>query len=167
MTEWRDAVRESDRQAVRRLVATTGFFSAEEQDIAVELVDEALSHGDASGYEFIFTDSDEPGDLVGYACFGPIISRPGSYDLYWIAVAPSCQRHGLGRQLMEEVEARLTRRRAAEMFIDTSGRAQYGPTRAFYERMGYVRHELVPDFYSPGDDKVVYRKQLTGGSDSD
>jgi hypothetical protein len=53
------------------------------------------------------------------------------------------------------------------MFIDTSGRAQYGPTRAFYERMGYVRHELVPDFYSPGDDKVVYRKQLTGGPESD
>jgi hypothetical protein len=46
------------------------------------------------------------------------------------------------------------------MFIDTSGRAQYQPTRAFYERMGYSRYEVVRDFYAPGDDKVVYRKQL-------
>ena len=158
MTEWRDEVRESDRQAVRRLVEATGFFSAEEQDIAVELVDEALAHGDACGYEFIFTDGVESGDLLGYACFGPITSRPDSYDLYWIAVAPSCQRQGLGRQLMQEVEARALRQRAVDMFIDTSGRAQYRPTRSFYERMGYVRHERVPDFYAPGDDKVVYRK---------
>jgi GNAT superfamily N-acetyltransferase len=169
---WRDEVAESDRQAVRRLVAATGFFTAEEQEIAVELVEETLKEGEAAGYQFIFADSDFagadapasanelPGALRGYACFGPIPSRPASYDLYWIAVAPSEQRHGLGKRLIEEAERRALAQGANDLFIDTSGREQYQPTRAFYERMGYSRHEVVPGFYAPGDDKVVYRKQL-------
>jgi GNAT superfamily N-acetyltransferase len=162
---WRDEVRESDRQAVRRLVAATCFFSPEEQDIAVELVDAALAEGQASGYAFIFADSGEvPDALDGYACFGPIPSRPGSYDLYWIAVAPSMQRHGLGQQLIHEAERRALLQGANDMFIDTSGREQYRPTRAFYERAGYRPHAVVRDFYASGDDKVIYRKRLGTGS---
>ena len=159
--QWRDQVCDNDRQAVRQLVKATGFFSPAEQDIAVELVDDALAQGEAAGYEFLFADNEErPGTLQGYACFGPVPLRPGDYDLYWIAVAPPGQRHGLGRQLIAEVERRAVARGALSMFIDTSGREQYLPTRAFYERSGYVVHEIVRDFYSPGDDKVVYRKQL-------
>jgi ribosomal protein S18 acetylase RimI-like enzyme len=159
--QWRDQVCANDRRAVRQLVTATGFFSPQEQDIAVELVDEALVRGQAAGYDFLFADDEErSGMLRGYACFGPIPSRPGDYDLYWIAVAPSGQRHGLGRQLMRETERRAISGGGLRMFIDTSGREQYLPTRAFYERMGYRIHEVVRDFYSPGDDKVVYRKQL-------
>ena len=159
--EWRDCVRDTDRDAVLRLVRATGFFTPDEQGIAVELVDEARTLGaDASGYEFIFADSPDGSGLLGYACFGPITGRPDAFDLYWIAVEPGLQRSGLGRQLIVEAERRAVSRGAAEMYIDTAGRDQYRPTRAFYERMGYERHETVPDFYSPGDDKVVYRKRL-------
>jgi GNAT superfamily N-acetyltransferase len=158
---WRDQVLDADRQAVRRLVAATGFFSPAEQDIAVELVDDALTQGDAAGYAFVLADGEEPrGGLRGYVCFGPIPSRPGDYDLYWIAVAPSGQRRGLGRQLIAEAERRALSAGAIRLFIDTSGRDQYRPTRSFYERMGYVVHEVVKDFYAVGDDKVIYRKQL-------
>jgi ribosomal protein S18 acetylase RimI-like enzyme len=161
LTQWRDELRESDRHAVRRLVEATGFFCPEEQEIAVELVEETLGQGKASGYEFLFLDSvAKPEDLQGYTCFGPIPSRPGSYDLYWIAVAPAQQRHGLGKRLLEETERRAFAQGATEMFIDTAGRAQYHPTRSFYERMGYQTFEIVPDFYAPGDDKVVYRKTI-------
>ena len=47
---------------------------------------------------------------------------------------------------------------AVRIFVDTSGREQYRPTRGFYERAGYDVHEVVRDFYAPGDDKVVYHK---------
>lgn len=159
--QWRDRVRDRDRDAVRRLVAATGFFSPAEQEIAVELVDDALIHGQAAGYEFIFADANEGnGGLTGYACYGPIPARAGDYDLYWIAVDPSLQRRGLGRQLIEEVERRTLWAGARNLFIDTSGRQQYRPTRSFYESMGYKVHEVVPGFYAPGDDKVIYRKPL-------
>jgi GNAT superfamily N-acetyltransferase len=158
---WRDEPRDSDRYAVRRLVEATGFFCPEEEEIAVELVEETLAHGKASGYAFLFLDgAARPDDLRGYTCFGAIPSRPGCYDLYWIVVAPAEQRHGLGKRLLEETERRALAQGATEMFIDTSGRAQYLPTRSFYERMGYKTFEIVSDFYAPGDDKVVYRKAL-------
>jgi ribosomal protein S18 acetylase RimI-like enzyme len=158
--EWRDRARDADRDAVLALVRSTGFFSPEEEAIAVELVDEALKLGAAaSGYEFVFADSAD-GRLLGYACFGPIPGRPGAFDLYWIAVAPWRQGGGLGRQLIAEAERRAATRGAVRMFIDTAGRDQYRPTRAFYERMGYAHHETVADFYAPGDDKIVYHKRL-------
>ena len=42
----RSQVTPSDRDAVRRIVETTGFFRADEVDVAVELVDEALAKGE-------------------------------------------------------------------------------------------------------------------------
>ncbi|HLT90189.1 MAG TPA: GNAT family N-acetyltransferase [Woeseiaceae bacterium] len=156
---WRDRPRAGDREAVRRLVECTGFFSAAEVEVAVELVDDALVKGDASEYRFLFADA-RGGELAGYACYGPAAPGGGRWDLYWIAVAPGRQRGGLGRRLLAEAERRALAGGATEMTIDTAGRAQYAPTRAFYERMGYAVLEVVPDFYSPGDDKVAYRKRL-------
>ncbi|MEX2495786.1 MAG: GNAT family N-acetyltransferase, partial [Woeseia sp.] len=116
------------------------------------------------GYDFVFVDSDiTAGELLGYACFGPIPLREAAYDLYWIAVAPGRQQQGLGRRLLLHAEERAAEQGAVEMYIDTSGRAQYVPTRRFYERAGYTTHEVLPDFYATGDDKVVYRKHLDRG----
>lgn len=157
--QWRYRAQASDREAVRGLVAATGFFSGEEEAIAVELVDDALAHGAASEYRFVLVDG-PGGALQGYACYGPIDPGSADFDLYWIAVAPAAQRAGTGRALLEEAERLACEEGATTMFIDTAGRAQYAPTRAFYERMGYRVHEVVPDFYAAGDDKVVYRKSL-------
>lgn len=158
---WRDAVRDADRDAVRRLVAATGFFSPQEEGVAVELVEDALANGTRSEYRFLFADGAD-GEPEGYACYGPVAPGATRFDLYWIAVAPGRQRGGLGRALLAEAERRAVAEGATEMTIDTAGRPQYAPTRAFYERMGYAVLEIVPDFYSPGDDKVVYRKPLAG-----
>ncbi len=159
--DWRVKVRESDCDAVRQLVTDTGFFSVEEQDIAVELVEETLANGAASGYEFVF--ADKPGssdELLGYTCYGPITATGSSFDLYWIAVSPGAQRLGLGRQLLLESERLAKLQKATDMSIDTSGRESYAPTRAFYERMGYQVATTVADFYAPGDDKVIYTRHL-------
>lgn len=50
----RTKVKASDVEAVKEIVTTTGFFHPEEIDIAIELVEERLAKGAASGYEFIF-----------------------------------------------------------------------------------------------------------------
>jgi ribosomal protein S18 acetylase RimI-like enzyme len=144
------------------LVGETGFFSAEEQDVAVELVVETLSRGKKlSGYEFVFADDAESGNgLLGYSCFGPIPATESSFDLYWIAVAPGQQRNGLGRKLIRESERIAKEQGATQMFVDTAGREQYAPTRAFYERMGYRRAAVLDDFYAPGDAKDIYARYL-------
>ena len=159
---WRTALRSTDVAAVRALVAATGFFSAEEQSVAAELVTEALSRGKASGYEFVFADmTHTPARLLGYACFGPIPATLSSFDLYWIAVAPGKQRAGLGGALLLEAERLAKAQGATQMFVDTAGREQYAPTRAFYERMGYRQAAVLDNFYAPGDAKVIYAKGLS------
>ena len=155
----RDTVRPADSGAVAELVASTGFFSPDEQSIAVELVDETLDRGDASGYHFLFADADD-GSLSGYTCFGPIPATTESFDLYWIAVSPRAQRQGLGSALLRESEAAIRRLGGKRVYIDTSGRAQYAPTRAFYASAGYAVAADLEDFYGRGDAKVIFCKPL-------
>lgn len=158
---WRTRAEEGDRKAVRELVTATGFFDAAEQDLAVELVDETLARGADSGYEFLFAQNAQNAGLLGYACFGRIPATASSYDLYWIAVAPGEQGKGLGAKLLEKAETLCREQGGTRMFVDTAGRSQYSPTRAFYERMGYEKAAVLDDFYAEGDAKVIYAKSLT------
>ena len=147
-----------DVPRIRKLVDATGFFHEDEVGIAVELVDERLSKGDASGYFFILLE--HYGRVVGYTCYGPIPCTQSSYDLYWIAVHPDYQGRGVGRQLIKSTESKIQAIGGERIYIDTSQRPQYAGTRSFYERSGYHQESVLPDFYSPGDGKVVYGKKL-------
>ncbi len=149
-------VRHSDRDAVRTIVERTGFFRADEIDVAVELVDEHLARGLASGYYFVFAEIE--GAVVGYSCYGPIACTMASYDLYWIAVDPTQQGQGVGRQLIQATEAGIAAAGGRRIYIDTSGQPKYAPTRAFYERSGFRCAARLVDFYAPGDDRLIYEK---------
>ena len=156
---FRYEVRPEDREHVRRIVASTGFFNPAEIDVAVELVHERLTRGAASGYHFVFLERD--GEVLGYACYGPIAGTAASFDLYWIAVDHSIRRRGLGQLLMAETERLIHQAGGRRVYIETSRRSQYAPTRRFYERSGYRVEAMLKDFYAPGDDKAIYVKALT------
>jgi len=149
---------QGDPAAIERLVAATGFFSPGEVAIARELADAAAAQGPASGYEFLLADG--PGGLAGYACFGRIPGTDSSFDLYWIAVAPGIQGQGIGRRLVGETEAAIRALAGTRLYVDTSSRPQYAPTRRFYTACGYVIAAELPDFYRPGDGKVIFLKVL-------
>jgi GNAT superfamily N-acetyltransferase len=145
-----------DCAAVRGIVASTGFFNPAEIEIAVELVEECLELGEASGYYFVFAERD--GEILGYSCYGPIDGTEGSFDLYWVAVDHGRRSQGLGRVLMHETERIVRSAGGRRFYAETSGRDQYEPTRRFYERLGFSRETQLRDFYAPGDDKVFYVK---------
>jgi D-alanine-D-alanine ligase len=148
----------TDESEVRTIVDSTGFFHDYEVDIAVELVQERLRRGDASGYFFAF--AEQNGVPVGYSCYGPIACTADSYDVFWIAVRKSHQRHGLGRWLMELTEQLIAEAGGRRIYVETSGRPDYLPTRSFYERCQYQKAAELPDFYAEGDSKVIYVKVL-------
>lgn len=158
---FRDQVRPTDVEAVRGLVRDTGYFSDEEVGIAAELVAEALARGAAAGYEFLFAD-DGQGRLAGYSCYGRVPCSTLSWDLSWIAVHPSGQGAGLGRRLLRETERRARENGGLALYAETSGKAQYASTRAFYERSGYATAGVFADFYAPGDAKYTYCRRLDG-----
>ena len=94
--------------------------------MAVELAEERLAKGPASGYHFVFAERD--GRVLGYTCYGPIALTDGSYDLYWIAVDKSTQGQGLGRLLMEKSEETDSGRgRAADLHRDLDPPARTPP----------------------------------------
>jgi ribosomal protein S18 acetylase RimI-like enzyme len=155
---FRDEPRGTDLGRVRAMVEATGFFSPEESAVAVELVDDRLARGPASDYRFVFVEEGER--TVGYACFGPVPLTRESWDLYWIVVDPADQGRGAGRTLLAEAERRIALAGGRRIYVETSSRAQYDPTRRFYERCGYSVAATLADFYAPGDGKVIYLKVL-------
>lgn len=158
--QFRNVLRPSDIPVLTEIVRATGRFSAAEVEIAVELLNENLTRGEASDYSVTVAEVD--GALAGYTCCGPIPCTISSFDLYWIVVDPRVQGRGVGRALMREFESQVERRGGTHVFIDTSLRGDYAPTRAFYERCGYQLEARLADFYGPGDGKAVFSKRLGG-----
>ena len=154
----RERVYEEDPRNIRIIVESTGFFSPDEVDIAVELAVTNLRQGDASGYSFLFLDVS--GRTVGYTCFGPIPATRSSYDLYWIAVHHDYQGFGIGKEMLRRTEALIRARKGSRIYVETSSREQYVSTRRFYEASGYRQEAFLHDFYAPGDSKVIYVKVL-------
>lgn len=155
---FRTEVTPVDVDNVRRIVESSGFFSEEEISIAIELVQERLTKGAQSGYDFVFLE--DAGETVGYSCFGRIPCTKASFDLYWIAVHDSCRGKGIGRKLLAETEVEIARRGGERIYLDTSSRAQYDPTRGFYSRCGYRQEAVLKDFYASGDSKVIFAKEI-------
>jgi ribosomal protein S18 acetylase RimI-like enzyme len=155
---YRSRPRPSDLPALRRLVAATRVFYPKERTIALELLQERLRLGSKSGYSFFF--AERGGELVGYCAWGAVPLTEQSYDLYWIAVAPSCQGEGIGQELMALAERAVARRGGGGLYIETSSRDVYDRTRRFYRAAAYRQVARLPDFYAPGDHKVVFCKVI-------
>jgi ribosomal protein S18 acetylase RimI-like enzyme len=155
---FREEVSTSDKDQIHQLVQASGFFSPEELRIAVELVEERLSDGKESGYYFLF--AEQSVDIIGYTCFGPVPDTMNSYDIYWIVVHNDFRRLGIGKALIAMTEELIEQQGGRHIYIDTSSRNQYKSTRLFYSRCGYRKDAFVKDFYSPGDSKITYVKDI-------
>jgi ribosomal protein S18 acetylase RimI-like enzyme len=79
-----------------------------------------------------------------------------------MAVDPARHGLGIGGALIGEMERQLSGV-ARLVIVETAGRPDYRATRAFYEARGYRKAAVIPDFYAPGDDQVVYVKSLSLG----
>jgi len=158
MTEIRHGLEASDREPVEGLIRATGFFNPEEIEVALELVDDRLANGDASHYRFLVAKSD--GRVAGYACWGPIPGTVASADLYWIVVHPDFQGKKIGAALLQAAEEWMASAGRTRVYVETSTRPQYLPTRAFYIACGYELAAELADFYAPGDGKALFLKVL-------
>ena len=153
---WRHDLTLADVKKVETLCAKTGFFTPAEVTMSGELVEAWLEDGAKSGYTFIVADMD--GEIAGYTCFGAIEGTVSAYDLYWIAVDPSHQGAGIGRQLLTRTEAAIKAAAGSRYYAETSSTDKYIPTRQFYIRSGFREVANIADFYRPGDGKVIYEK---------
>jgi ribosomal protein S18 acetylase RimI-like enzyme len=145
----------ADRGRIEEISRAVGVFRDDEIPVALEVFDGAV----AGSPDYIALGADLDNRLAGWICWGPTPCALGTYDLYWMAVDPAQHGAGIGTALVQAMERRLDGV-ARLVVVETAGRAEYAPTRAFYQARGYRPMSRIPDFYGPGDDQVVYVKYL-------
>jgi GNAT superfamily N-acetyltransferase len=145
----------ADRGRIEEISGAVGLFRPDEVAVALEVFDGAV----AGSPDYLALGAEHDGRLAGWICWGPTPCTVGTFDLYWMAVDPALHGAGIGTALLAAMEQRLAGV-ARLVVVETAGRADYAPTRAFYQARGYQAASRIPDFYAPGDDQVVYVKLL-------
>ena len=150
---------EADGDQIRQITARAGVFNAEEVQCVAEIWQEYIKLGSQlSGYTFFLEKNRN--QALGFACYGPRSLTDRVYDLYWVAVDPSARRLGVGRRLMEKVEASVREKGGRILVIETSGTEKYAGTRAFYSSTGYKHEATLADLYADDDDLLIFTKRL-------
>lgn len=147
-----------DKPGVMQILHSTPEFKPSEVVVAEEVIGSYIGDPQRSGYHVLVA---EAGSTVsGYVCYGPTPLTEGTWDLYWLAVAPDKQRQGIGSILIESVEKEIMKAGGRLAIIETSSTPAYEKTRRFHTRHGYEIIARIPDFYAIGDDKLVLQKRL-------
>ena len=157
MVKIRPTIRE-DYEPILNVLRRTNNFTAEEIETADELLNSYFVHSFESGYWTYTAVNDK---VAGYICYGPTPLTDGTYDVYWIAVDPVLQGQGIGSELMNFAEGDISRHKGRMITIYTSSQEKYSPTRDFYFKRGYLEGARIRDYYKPGDDLVIYVKQIS------
>jgi ribosomal protein S18 acetylase RimI-like enzyme len=156
----------ADVPRIVELTRSTGVFRDEEVVVAEEVALDAVRGGQSAvapalgDRPYYAIGAECEGRLVGWICWGHTPCTVGTWDLYWLAVDPVVQSQGIGSALVRAMERSLAGR-ARLVAVNTSGRPDYAPTCRFYENHGYHRAAVVPNYYAPGDDQVIYVKSFS------
>jgi len=148
----------ADKTPLIQILKNTPEFKPFEVTVAEELIDYYLSDGPKSGYNILIAEDD--GEVAGYVCYGETPCTVGTWDIYWIAVSQVKRGKGIGKLLDDAVEKAIKKAHGRLAFIETSSTPLYENTRMFYLRRGYEQVARIPDFYMPGDDKLILQKKL-------
>jgi len=146
-----------DRPLLATIVRNAGNFSEEEMETALELIDESIEMENEGDYITFVIDED---GVRGYVCIGPVPLTQGVYDLYWIVVDAAARGRQYGQRLLRFAEEEVKRRAGRMVLIETSSLPAYEGTRRFYLAAGYPEVARIANFYKPGDDKIIYGKNV-------
>jgi ribosomal protein S18 acetylase RimI-like enzyme len=147
-----------DKPVVMSLLQTLPEFKPSEVIVAEEVINAYLADPSGSGYRIRVAEADSV--IAGYVCLGPAPMTEGTWDIYWIAVATGKQRQGIGSALITSAQDDIKRAQGRLVVVETSSQPEYEKTRRFYLSQGYQVACRIPDFYAPGDDKLILTKEL-------
>jgi len=143
-------IRNDDSAAVIDLVIAAGMFSADDAWLVEGVLADYFDGKEDDGHVCVI--DDEHGTL-GVAYYQPKTAADRVWDLTMIAVQPAHQGQGRGAAMLRRVEEDLRARGQRS--------PQYDRTRAFYLRCGYEEEARIRDYWTAGDDLIVFRKTLS------
>lgn len=148
----------ADTPHLLKLTEGTGVFKPHE----IEALNEVLSdyHAGAHEHGHIAVTFEDNGHILGYAYYAPAAMTDRTWYLYWIAVKRDIHAKGIGGKLLRHAEDDIRKHNGRVLFIETSSLPHYELTRKFYLKHGYEIIGTLRDYYSDGDDMVVFRKKM-------
>ncbi len=115
---------------------------------------------DPQSQDIWLTRDDQSGKPVAIVFCAPEKMTDGTYNLYLIAVDGKQRGRGIGAELMGYLEDKLNKDGVRVLIVETSGLPEFEQTRRFYAKLDYQQEAVIRDFYSEGEDKVVFWKKL-------
>ncbi len=106
-----------------------------------------------------FVEADDT--CVAFSCFGKIPCTDERYRIYWLAVDNSVRFEGIGSALLSETEKVIAERGGKRIYLETSTREQYQPTRDFYRKCRYIAEAKLENYFYDGDGMVMYSKIIS------
>ena len=95
--------------------------------------------------------------IVGYC--GVFVPAPGiEADILTVAVLPAYRRQGIAKEFMRQIEAYAIEREASAMMLEVE--LSNESAIKLYESLGYMKISVRMDYYGPGKDAHVMRKEL-------
>ena len=147
-----------DGASVEELVLASSLFKGEEVQDVLGVYEQFCSGGPDEGHQWVLYDG--PDGPVGIAYFAPETLSNGVWNLYFIAVLPSSKGKGIGKQLVQYTEEQARSAGGRLLIVETSSLDEFEPTRAFYRRCGFEEAGRIRDYYSKGEAKVIFLKDL-------
>lgn len=99
----------------------------------------------------------ENGEVIGAGAAEELEDTKGGYFLGWFAIHKAYRKQGLGRKIVEQVEQYARSQGARFITIDTG---EDNEAQIFYEKIGYQRVGLIPEYFEDLVAKVIYYKKL-------
>ena len=151
------AITSDDTAAVMAIATAIDLFEPGEAEAIGGLLEEYFAGTLGEGHTWIVL---ENFGIAGVAYFAPEQFAEGTWNVYFIAVHPDRQREGNGANLLTYVEQHLSAQGERLLLVETSGLPALAAARAFYRKQGYEEEARIREFYSAGDDKIIFRKAL-------
>jgi len=158
-------VRTDERANLLSLAVQTGLFSPEEAEGLLGGVLDSLSEGQLPAeHAALACRPSEDCPAVGWSYCAPDQYAEGVMNIWWIGVAPSAYGTGAGKALLSHVERAAAASGYRIIVIETSDQPLLARARSFYLRAGYAECGRVPDFYGPGDSKVIFSRSVASAT---
>lgn len=147
-------VTSSDIDGLKKVADSSGLFPSEYLD---EMISDYFNNPDTQDIWFTYIDNSKQ-VAVGYCV--PEKLTNGTYNLLAIGVSQDSQRNGVASEMMDYIEQRLKQKDGRILIVETSSDDAQMSARKFYKKIGYKQMAVIKDFWSDGEDKIVFTKRL-------
>ncbi|WP_164821407.1 GNAT family N-acetyltransferase [Paenibacillus koleovorans] len=103
---------------------------------------------------------DEAGGVIAVISFLQNDHRTGGYILEYVVVHREYRKAGLASQILDDMIQFISSIKGRYIETFTCDLEEYASIRRLFDRKGFARVGVQPDYYFPGEGKLLYYKML-------